>query len=381
MIKLIIAGDFCPMSIVKEQIENKNFDKIFGALDSIFSKSDYSVVNLEAPILTQYANPISKMGIHVSSPLQTAEALKYVGFNLVTLANNHINDFGDIGVKNTIEVCRDNNIDIVGGGINIYEAQKPIICDIKKKKIAFINFCENEFSVATEKCGGANPLNPIKNYYQIQNAKKDSDFVVVITHGGVEHYQYPTPRMKEAYRFFVDAGADAVVNHHQHCYSGFEYYKNKPIVYGIGNFLFDSPFKEKNTFFEGYLVEIIFEDNNIPKIKLHPFNQCKGDDHSIKLMSQNEEEIFNNKISQINAIIKDDFKLKKEYLELLDVCGASYVNRLEPYKTRIARFLLSRNIIPSYLSKKKLVDFYGLINCESHRDILLQKLKEKYDAK
>ena len=86
-----------------------------------------------------------------------------------------------------------------------------------------------------------NPLLPIQQFYKIQEAKENADYVLVIVHGGIEHYQLPTSRMIETYRFFIDAGADAVVNHHQHCYSGYERYKSKPIIYGLGNLLFDNP--------------------------------------------------------------------------------------------------------------------------------------------
>ena len=73
----------------------------------------------------------------------------------------------------------------------------------------------------------------------IQIAKEDNDLVIVIVHGGREHYQLPTPKQRERFRFYADAGADFVVGHHTHCYSGYEIYKGKPIFYSLGNFIFD----------------------------------------------------------------------------------------------------------------------------------------------
>lgn len=75
-------------------------------------------------------------------------------------------------------------------------------------------------------------------------------------HGGVEHYNLPSPEIKQLHRFFIEAGADAVVNHHQHCFSGYEVYKSRPIFYGIGNFLFDDARKIDSPWNYVYIVEL-----------------------------------------------------------------------------------------------------------------------------
>lgn len=94
-------------------------------------------------------------------------------------------------------------IDFVGAGRNIREAAKIFYRNIEEKRLAIINCCEHEFSIATEISGGANPLNPIQQYYAILEARKFADFVLVIVHGGHEHFQYPSPRMLETYRFLL----------------------------------------------------------------------------------------------------------------------------------------------------------------------------------
>lgn len=111
--------------------------------------------------------------------------------------------------------------------------------------MAFINSCEHEYSQANDENAGCCPLNPVSQYYTIIEAKKRADFVCVFVHSGVEHFQYPIVRMKSNYSFFIDSGDDAVINSHQHCYIGYEYYKEKPIVYGLGNLLFDNGMIDK----------------------------------------------------------------------------------------------------------------------------------------
>ena len=76
------------------------------------------------------------------------------------------------------------------------------IKEIAGEKLAVINICENEWTIATKTSGGSAPLNLITNIHKIAEAKKNSDYVLVIVHGGTEHYQLPSPRMKETYRFF-----------------------------------------------------------------------------------------------------------------------------------------------------------------------------------
>lgn len=92
----------------------------------------------------------------------------------------------------------------------------------------------------------------------------------MIVHGGVEHHQYPTKRMVQTYRFFVDAGADAVINHHQHCPCGYEIYNGKPIYYGLGNFCFDWDGKRDSMWNVGYMVALNVDRNIISNRRLSP---------------------------------------------------------------------------------------------------------------
>lgn len=110
------------------------------------------------------------------------EALKYVGFSAVTMANNHILDFGKDGLNRTLDCCNKNEIDIVGVGTNLEDAKKILYVEKEGKRLAVINCCEREFSIATDSTHGANPLNPIQQYYSIQEARNNADYVLVIVH-------------------------------------------------------------------------------------------------------------------------------------------------------------------------------------------------------
>ena len=251
--------------------------------------------------------------------------------------------------------------------------------------MAIINCCEHEFSIATAEHCGSNPLNPIQQYYAIHEAKKKGDYVLVIVHGGVEHYQLPTPRMQETYRFFIDAGADAVVNHHQHCYSGYEIYRGKPIFYGLGNLYFDRSDKRNSIWNEGFLLELSFGkglgDEGMKGLmetlfRLIPYHQC---DAEAKVVMCNEEgkKDFEKNIAKLNAIIADSAELQARYEKLKDESRMRYRGHMEPYRSRIARYLFRKGWLPSFMRKKYTV-IENMIQCESHRERLIDALKSEY---
>ena len=160
MIRILICGDYCPLDRVKDLIEKEDYKSVFGEICQYTSMADYSIVNLEAPVLNLDATPIEKFGPNLKCSSKAIEALNFAGFDMVTLANNHFYDYGDKGVLDTITSCEENNIDFVGGAIKMKEASRTFFKDINGMKVAFINCCEHEFSIATDKTGGSNPLNP-----------------------------------------------------------------------------------------------------------------------------------------------------------------------------------------------------------------------------
>jgi len=377
MTNILIAGDYCPQNRISQLVEKEKYEDIFREIKPILNDSDYAIVNFECPIVTGEKKPIITGGRNLHCSVKAVDALKYVGFNMVTLANNHFRDFGNKGVQDTIDSCKEMGIDFVGGGNNSIEAQNIIIKKIGNKKYAFVNFCETEFSIASDTNGGANPLNIVANYYQITEAKRNADFVIVIVHGGHEYFQYPSPRMKKTYRFFIDIGADAVLNHHQHCYSGYEVYKDKPVFYGLGNFCFDSINKRDKSWYEGLMVSLLFSDSNI-NIKLHPYTQCSpGLKASVKLMNEKQKESFYNNIEKINSIISDDKLLKKKFDENVNKMQDIVLLAFEPYTNKYLRRMRMNKLIPSTLTKKKKVIMGNVITCDSYRDIVLELLKQE----
>ena len=374
--KILIAGDFSPRDRVAKRIDNGEpvmSDAVVQEIKSV----DYALVNFECAVADSSMKPIPKCGPHLGCVDKAVSVLKKAGFNGVTLANNHFRDYGSEGVKRTIEVLDKAGIDHVGGGNNIEEATAILYKQIEGKNVAFINVCENEFSIADENRGGAAPLDAIDVYHRIAVAREKANIVLVIVHGGHEHFQYPSSRMKKLYRFFIEIGADAVVNHHQHCYSGCEMYLGKPIVYGLGNFCFDDPKKRAGIWNEGYMVVLDIADFCI-QYELIPYIQC-DEKPSVELMEGQKLQDFWQNVQSISNVISNDDQLQQINDEFIKRRSSALISPFTPYSNEYAQLAAGRHYLPYLIPKKKLAKMLGVIQCESHRDILIESMQERLE--
>lgn len=376
--RILVLGDFCQRYRVDAEIRSGNYGNLFGDVRTLISSVDYSIVNFEFPLILNKrdAKPILKYGPNLKGTIESVYALKYAGFNCCTLANNHILDQGGQCCVDTKETLEKAGIDTVGAGSNLQEAERILYKSFNGETIAIINCCEHEFSIATSTSAGANPLNPIQQYYKIQEAKKKADYVLVIVHGGHEHFQLPSPRMQETYRFFIDAGADAVINHHQHCFSGYEFYKNKPIFYGLGNFLFDNSVNTDSKWNYGYAVSLNIQKNDIG-YKIFPFEQCNAKP-SVNFLKGEKRSDFDKSIKRINEVINDKDRLKTEICDYYKTCSKYELDMLEPYSGKVLNKLYSCNLLPRFIKGEKVRAIFNHIICESHRDRLLFALNLKH---
>lgn len=307
-ISLFIAGDVAPKGIQYEEFVSKG-EQIFGEMKPLINGADFSIVNLEAPVIKDNPTPIKKSGPCLSTTPTTVEILKKAGFGIFTLANNHFFDQGQKGVDATIDICNHLNIKVVGGGKTYPRAREPLLLEHDGKRIAIISACEHEFSIADSEHGGSNPLDLINMQEDIARIRGEVNYVILILHGGKEQYPYPTPRMKRWFRHFVDLGADAVINHHQHCINGYEVYKDKPIFYGLGNFYFPWWPARPESWKYGYAVWLTLDEKI--GFELIPYKQ------TVETITLRNREEFNKEIELLNLPIADDFLLQQKFDEKL----------------------------------------------------------------
>jgi hypothetical protein len=375
-VKIVVTGDtHLGGGRVRGLAQNQDADGLFGNFLPLIKRSDIAITNLESPIIDG-GTPILKTGPNLKSGPDTLQVLNKAGFNLVTLANNHIMDYGSEGLSSTMEACKKAGIETVGAGKSLEEAAMPRVVEIQGVRISVINIAENEFGTTHNHSPGGNPLNPVKNYYAIREAKKNADIVIVIVHGGHEHYELPSPRMKETYRFFVDAGADAVIGHHTHCYSGYELYKGAPIFYSLGNFLFDmeGECKGETSWNTGFLVELEITDGKID-FEIQPYVQ-NGFEAGLRAMAPEEKVNFDKYLERLNGIISDDNELAMRFENYSESVNRMYNAYIEPHSIRILHALRNRNLFPSFLSRRKKRLLVNLARCEAHRDILIKTLEQ-----
>lgn len=196
-ISLIIGGDLVPTESNRKLFENNQIEELLGKeLKEELEKVDFKIFNLEAPI-TVNNEELLKCGPNLKINPTTIKGIKGLSPSLLTLANNHIMDFKEQGLKDTLEILENNNINYVGIGNSLNDLKKFHILEKEGLKIGVYVCTEREFSIATSTMAGVNPLELIDNLEDIQDLKKECDYIIVLYHGGKEHYRYPSPMLKK----------------------------------------------------------------------------------------------------------------------------------------------------------------------------------------
>lgn len=369
---IIIAGDLVPTKSNIELFNNADIEKLLGeGLLSIWYNADIRIFNLEVP-LSDKEDPIEKCGPNLIAPTSTIEGIKALQPSLITLANNHIFDQGINGLKSTKKVLQEYGIPFVGIGDNVIDASKPYIIKQDEFKIGVYACAEHEFSIATDNTPGANPFDPLESLDHIQNLKFECNYVIVLYHGGKEHYRYPSPYLQKVCRKMVEKGADLVVCQHSHCIGSYEKYRNSTIIYGQGNFIFDN--SDNEYWRNSLLIKIEIGDhgidiNYIPIIK---------ESNVIRLASK---EVGQNIIASFQkrsmAIMKSGF-VEEKYKELAGDKIESYLREISgmgKWVSRFDRYLLKSKILKHMFKKKRLLVLQNYIECEAHRELILAGLK------
>lgn len=374
-VKILVTGDYYPKERNLLPIKNGDYTSLFGDFLTYSSSSDLAITNLECPI-TDSTKKIKKTGPNHKVPYEAIKPIKHAGYALVTLANNHIMDYGEEGLKSTMLACEMEEVNYVGAGENLKAARKPFHVTLKNKKFAIVNIAENEFSTTLGNGYGANPLNIITNHYDIKEAKENADHVIVIFHGGREYYRLPTPKLRERLRFFVDSGADVVIGHHTHCFGGYENYNGKNIFYSLGNFIFDAKRKQKNEqWTQGYGVLLDFKETSI-HFKVLPYHQGRKQSPNITLMNETEQDVFYQEIERINTIITNDTKFEEEWQKFIASQEKTYKSLLF-VKNKYLRKAIKKMNLPLFImsSKKHRMLMLNVMRCETHQEIMIDVLK------
>ncbi len=273
-LSLAIAGDVCPRNEAEQYIRDGHAKDILADILPYLDRADLRLVQWETPLCEKEA-PISKCGPNLRVHPECVDFLKAGHFEIALLANNHTGDQDAQGTLSTLSVLDANHIRTVGAGKDLASARRPLRLEKNGLKLSIINVAEGEFGLARKDYPGANPLDTLDTLADIRQEKASNDLVLVVIHGGNEYNPIPSPRMKQTYRAFADAGASAIVNIHPHCPQGMEIYHDVPIIYSPGNFFFpwreDGNYDASKFWFSGYLPRISFDQQGAYALEITPY--------------------------------------------------------------------------------------------------------------
>lgn len=372
--KLLFSGDFAPVGLI-EGANDKELTLLFKNFIAFTASADLHISNLECP-LTNYPHSINKTGPSIKSSPACIQALKKAKVDIACLANNHIRDFGDKGIAETLEICHKNSIYTVGAGMNKNMASKNLYKVVENFKLAFLNYCETEFSIAGNTHAGANPIDIIQIYNDIQQAKEQADFIFVILHGGHEYYPLPSPRLKKLFHYCADIGASAVIGHHSHVISGYEIYKGVPLIYSLGNFIFNDPENSDENWQIGLLAELVLSDTGKIVLQLYPVKQGH-DELNMELMQGEAKEMMLNKIVELSEIIQNENELLKRWGQFAGKHTEKKVRSL--YGLSLLEKAAVKLSFPQklFIKKDRLLWLTNMLSNESHRELLINALEKE----
>jgi len=363
-VKLLFSGDFAPL-ISPAVISVDHFTGIRDALSDI----DAHITNLECP-LTLHQSSIEKTGPALKAHPDSIGLLRQARIFIACLANNHIFDYGEQGLQDTIEICHKNQIDTIGLVNRPDGSTAWLVKEIKGKQIGFLNYCEHEFSVREDGLFGANGYDHRKAFYDIHLLRPKVDFLIVIYHGGNEYYPLPSPEMKKDFHYLADLGADIVIGHHTHMISGYEMYKGKPLVYSLGNFFFPYP-DEQEEWHKGLLCKL--ELKKTISLKFYPVITKYENNYKLNLLNLPYSATVSKKLMALSSIITDDIRLRNSWNEYLATRRKSSSHYLL-YSGRIEKLLLKFGLLDKRRYKRRSLALKNIMRCRSLKDVFVNSI-------
>lgn len=277
-LRFVAVGDIMPGRGVEYWIrKNGGYGIAFEKVSNILGNGDVVFGNLECP-LTSSVKGLDKNGkIVLKAAPESVSVLTSAGFNLLSLANNHIMDYYGKGLSDTMELLDQNGILYAGAGGNIDKARKLTIIEKNGLKIGLLAYTDMadivfagdpylSFAAGPEKSGVA-PRNYEIIKEDIEKARDKVDLLAVSLHWGIEDSFKVTSEQVEFAHKLIDDGADIILGHHPHRFQGIEMYKGKPILYSMGNILFDQNESEN---MESFIVDMKYKGTELTELTATP---------------------------------------------------------------------------------------------------------------
>jgi len=283
-LRFIAVGDIMTGRGVEYWIRQNGggYESAFAKVKPLLEQGDIVFGNLECP-LTSSGKGLYKTGkIVLKASPESVTALTSAGFNLLSLSNNHIMDYYERGLFDTMELLDQHGIVHAGGGRNIDEAREMAVIEKNGLKIGLLAYTDMaeivfagdpylSFAAGPEKSGVA-PRKYEMIREDIRKNRDKVDLLAVSLHWGIEDSFRVTDEQVEFAHKLIDDGADMILGHHPHQFQGIEIYNGKPILYSMGNFLFDQNESEN---MESFIVDMVYKGTDLVGLSAVPVRIIK----------------------------------------------------------------------------------------------------------
>lgn len=276
----------------------------------IMTSSDVMIANSEFTV--------SSRGAEIPNKMYTFRAKKErlsiydeMGVDMVTLANNHVYDYGNDAFLDMLDAFNEYKIPHIGAGHNIDEAKKPFYFIINGYKFVFVSATRAEKFILTPGATDIEPgvfrcYDPTDMINLIKELRPNNDYVIPIIHFGRENSHELEDEQVSSAKAYIDAGADMVVGHHAHTLQGIEIYNDKPIIYNLGNFLFN------NETIDTALFQVLLNNDGtmeyymIPALQSNSKTEILEGNDKIRVINDINSYSVNVRLDENGKIMKED---------------------------------------------------------------------------
>lgn len=375
MLRISIVGDV--------RIDNEHL--LLGEeLRNELQNSDVNVMNYEAPVKASNYTLLQKSGPRLSQNEQVIDTLVQLGFNVISMANNHAMDYGEESLLHTKELLEQRNCITLGAG-SWKDAYQIKYIEKQGVRIGFLAVTQHEFGVLDEEYDGKDQVGTAWMLHPcidelIVKGRKQCDYLFVLPHAGIENEYYPLPELRTLYRHWINMGADGVFASHPHTPQGWEMYNNKPICYSLGNFCFENHSASLPPYWNYGLMAQVILDKEGAKLVM----KSVAFDLAACILNSTEDDEFCQHVREVMSILHDD----KKYMEEVN----SYCMRLQDLydrafsdsgymKYNVLKY--SKQVILKMVGREHVFSPVYIINnlqCEVHRWAILRAFKMKLNC-
>ncbi|HEY8596956.1 MAG TPA: CapA family protein [Thermomicrobiales bacterium] len=271
-VNVTVAGDIIfGRTVHSRMVQYNDFAHPLRKVAPRLRDADLTIANLECSMSDNTEKPDDPFTFMFTTNAAAVEGLVLAGIDGVSLANNHSMNFGKLGLSDTLAGLAANKITAFGGGMNLAEARKPGLFTVKGVSFAFLGYdgITAEDYGAGPNWAGTCPLQMDLVLEDLARAKGGNpDFIIPYFHWSEEYVSVPSPLMRRIAHQAIDNGAAMVLGSHPHWVQGTEWYKGKPILYSLGNFVFDQDWSEETK--QGMFAEIVIRNKKIARVRLVP---------------------------------------------------------------------------------------------------------------